>query len=53
MGGGGQVPQALCRLLGAESEMMESETKQPHILEYREELTTILIFPWTLCLLGP
>ena len=53
VGGGGQVPQVLCRLLGAKSEMMEPEKKQSHILKYRKELTTILIFPWTLCLLGP
>lgn len=53
VGGGGQVPQVLCRLLDAKSEMMEPETKQSHILKYRKELTTILIFPWTLCLLGP
>ena len=33
--------------------MMEPETKQFHILKYRKELTTILISPWTLCLLGP
>ena len=53
VGGGGQVPQALCTLLRAKSGMMEPETKQFHILKYRKELTTILIPPWTLCLLGP